>query len=197
MDITEPKFIRKCINCGKEFEPTRADQLYCSPSCRVTYNRNQRKREQIEQQETETSLLEKDGRIETLTKKIGDLENDNLSQRAEISELKRKLELAEKRLSTYDNGNTADKMTIKIGRRERGVYEMWCEQWEKLMPDNNKEWVEIFKNMGFSPNTYNMPILACICAFMGYDMPEFVSLTRENVKLGADRYQNISPVIAR
>ena len=30
----------KCINCNKEFEPTRADAKYCSDKCRVQFSRN-------------------------------------------------------------------------------------------------------------------------------------------------------------
>lgn len=188
MDKIETKIIRKCINCGKEFEPNRADQLYCSPSCRVIYNRNQRKLEQIEQKETESSLLEQKTEIEKLQSKVTELENTNLSQRAEVSNLRKQLEQANQKLANYES-NDADKMTIRIGRRERGIYEMWCELWEKEMPENQREWIEIFKRMGFAPNTYNMPVLACVRAFMGFDMPDFVSLTRENIDAGAERYK--------
>jgi hypothetical protein len=35
--------MKTCKNCKDDFEPTRSDQLYCSETCRYTFNNDKRK----------------------------------------------------------------------------------------------------------------------------------------------------------
>ena len=172
------------MNCGKEFEPNRADQIFCSPTCRVTYNRNMRKKEQAERAETEESLLEFEAQNEALKKSIGNKDLLIIELQKEVAQLRKDKDELTARLSD-ENG----KLIIAIDNKAKGFYETWCEVYEKEMPENYRENQERFKHLGFEPNRYNMPILANVMAFLGYGSTDFAELTRKNIEQGAKRYQ--------
>lgn len=182
---TNDKIIRKCMNCGKEFEPNRADQLFCSPTCRVTYNRNMRKKEQAERAETEESLLEFEAQNVALKKSIGNKDLLISELQNEVKKLQSDNAELQKRLS--NDGQ----LVIAIDNIARGVYERWCEVYEAEMPENYKEMADRFSRAGFTPNRYNMPVLACVMAFMGFGSVDFAELTRENIENAKTKYNGV------